>query len=385
MRSFLQWWRGRPKSYRTKAEAEASFWGDFTARWIATGIVPPWADVRLAIGQAIALGHRDRVLGGELENLSRKLRFVRDALHRVACQTRQGPTRVLELGCGAGFLSLEMGRQGAEVLGVDISPGQIAVARYFSRNGTRWSEALYPTYQELTLLPGVFRPPEYEILDLNREQPGGSFDVIFAHDAIHHVADPEDLLRRLNPFVRPGGWILMIDHQETAVSSKSVDALREALADLSGRWASGMPPARIPKPEPYDQTVSFPATLGCEIMQGLGDWLRLQGFPLSQVSEATAESVPPRWPSQESSFEGVSKSELGNRLRRVLEVLGYEGVTLETAFEPWREELASLRPEEMSWQIFYGLRAQAEEEILARSPELGEFFYLRARKVSITN
>jgi SAM-dependent methyltransferase len=336
--------------------------------------------VRLAISQAIALGHRDRVLGGELENLSRKLRFLRDALHRVSSQVQQGPTRVLELGCGAGFLSLEMGRQGAEVLGIDISPGQIIVARYFSKNGMHWPESLYPTYQGLTFRPSAFRPPEYEILDLNREQPRGSFDVIFAHDAVHHIASAEDLMGKLDPLLRSGGWVLLIDHQETEEGRRSSDALRGALADYCGRWTIEMPLADVPRAEPYDQKVCFPPLLGKEVMQGLGDWLRREGFPLSRVSEATAETVPPPWPSKESSFEGVGKRDLGRRLRHVAQVLGYEEVMLETAFEPWREELVSLRPEGMDWHTFYALRAKAEDEVLAKSPGLGEFFYLRARK-----
>ncbi|MFH1742084.1 MAG: methyltransferase domain-containing protein [bacterium] len=380
MRSFLDWWRRRSTSYEKQADAEAAFWGDFTARWIATGIVPPWADVRLAVGQAIGLGHRDRVLGGELENLSRKLRFLRDALHRVSSCSHQRLTNVLDLGCGAGFLSLEMGRQGAQVLGVDLSMGQIAVARYFSKNGMQWPSALYPTYQGIGFRGEDFKPPVYEIADLNREQPDGAFDIVFAHDAIHHLSDPEGLLKRLDPLIQPGGWIFLIDHQETSEREQSWNAFRSAVSQRCAQWMSGALCSDIPRVEPYDRKISFPETLGLDIMHGLGDWLGGEGFPVASISKATADSAPPPWPSEESSFEGVSSRDLGQRICRVLNSLGYEDVVLQTAFEPWREDLVRLRPEGMDWQTFYGIRAQAEDRALADAPNSGDFFYLRAQK-----
>jgi len=383
VRSLLKRWKpSRTRSYETQAASEAAFWGDFTARWIATGIIPPWADIRLALGQAISLGHRDRVLGGELENLSRKLRFLREALSRVASLASRQPTRVLDLGCGAGFLSLEMARQGADVLGVDLSPGQIAVARYFGDNGVRWSRALYPVYQGLDLKADRFKPPSYRVLDLNQEQPAGPFNVLFAHDAVHHLGQPEQILKNLRSVLEAKGFVFFIDHQETDQQTVALREFRERLADLCREWESDKLSCRVPKVERYREKIDFPKDLGNRIMGGLSEQLRAEGFPLGQVAQATIDSEPPPWPAEESSFEGVSDENLGSRLYNALQHIGFKEVTFKTAFEPWCPALIELRPDGMDWETFYGLRAVAEEEVLVRMPMAGEFFYLFAQKVS---
>ena len=381
MRSLLKRWkRKNSPSYEEQAASEAAFWGDFTSRWIATGIIPPWADIRLAISQAISLGHRDRVLGGELENLSRKLRFLRDALRQVAALARERPIRVLDIGCGAGFLSLETARQGANVLGVDLSPGQIAVARYFGENGMRWPEALYPFYQGLSFDPGKFVAPTYSVLDMNREEPTGPFDVIFAHDAVHHLKQPEQLISRLGTILNDKGWVLLIDHQETAEQDNAWRLFRDTLEEYCQSWKEGRLSVEIPSVERYDRHVDFPPGLGSEIMEGLHERLRQEGFPLNQAVEATPDSEPPPWPVEESSFEGVSERDLGLRVTKVLEKNNFTIVSQETAFEPWRHELTRLRPAKMAWETFYGLRSLVEEEILGRIPVGGEYFFICAQK-----
>lgn len=51
-----------------------------------------------------------------------------DTYHFVKSMISQPTQRILEIGCGNGYLSLELAREGHEVIGIDISPDIIEVA-----------------------------------------------------------------------------------------------------------------------------------------------------------------------------------------------------------------------------------------------------------------
>ena len=58
--------------------------------------------------------------------------------------------RVLDLGCGAGWLSLEMARQDAHVTAVDISPTNLALGRYMVETNARNFPFLYQKFAGLS-------------------------------------------------------------------------------------------------------------------------------------------------------------------------------------------------------------------------------------------
>ncbi len=94
------------------------------------------------------------------------------------------PSRVLDVGCGPGWLADRIRRDGHEVVGVDV------VAH-----------------------PDVgARTDHFVQADLDGGLPdalGAGFDVIVATDVIGHVRDPERLLRELSERLAPGGVILV--------------------------------------------------------------------------------------------------------------------------------------------------------------------------------
>jgi ubiquinone/menaquinone biosynthesis C-methylase UbiE len=79
-------------------------------------------------------------------------------------------TRVLDLGCGSGDLSLQLLARGARVTGVDLSPGMIEVAR--KRAKLHFPEA-----------EAVFIAAPVEDLAL----PPASFDAIVGRFILHHI------------------------------------------------------------------------------------------------------------------------------------------------------------------------------------------------------
>lgn len=94
------------------------------------------------------------------------------------------PLRVLDMGCGAGFLSNYLAERGHQVTGVDTTEENLAVARAHDRTHTA-------TY----LLADACAVP----------CAPGSFDVVCAMDLIEHVEDPARLIAEVGRVLAPGG------------------------------------------------------------------------------------------------------------------------------------------------------------------------------------
>ncbi len=135
---------------------------------------------------------------------------------------RSPPARVLELGCGTGWLGQLLAQRGYEVLGVDISPDAIDLARQLqARRG----------------LAGVsYRVGDYE--DLRVDPP---VDYVVFHDALHHAEDEGAALRAAYAALRPGGLVLCIEPGEGHSQAASS---RRAVVEF-GVHEKDMPPATI--------------------------------------------------------------------------------------------------------------------------------------------
>ncbi|MBE2896799.1 bifunctional 2-polyprenyl-6-hydroxyphenol methylase/3-demethylubiquinol 3-O-methyltransferase UbiG [Pasteurellaceae bacterium HPA106] len=97
--------------------------------------------------------------------------------------------RVLDVGCGGGILSESMARMGAQVVGIDMSPQPLAVAREHARD-----QSLSIDYRQQT------------IESLAAEQ-GGQFDVITCMEMLEHVPDPAAVVRACQQLLKPNGVV----------------------------------------------------------------------------------------------------------------------------------------------------------------------------------
>jgi 2-polyprenyl-3-methyl-5-hydroxy-6-metoxy-1,4-benzoquinol methylase len=98
--------------------------------------------------------------------------------------------RALDVGCGDGFLARAIAGRGLDVVGIDVSPGMIALAR--SRT------------------PGDLHV-EYLVGDVMTEPlPVGSFDVVVTVNMVHHLPLAA-IVPRLAAATAPGGTLLIQD------------------------------------------------------------------------------------------------------------------------------------------------------------------------------
>lgn len=104
---------------------------------------------------------------------------------RAAQRTQDRPLRILDFGCGTGWLGAELAVYG-EVTGIDLSPAAI-------QHGQQ-------EYPALHLMAGDFDDPRLV----------GPFDVIISSDVIAHVADQQRYIARAAELLRPGGIFFLM-------------------------------------------------------------------------------------------------------------------------------------------------------------------------------
>lgn len=98
--------------------------------------------------------------------------------------------RVLDFGCGTGYQTLALAREGAaHVCGVDINPALLASARTLA--------AASPERDRVSFVLGA------------DALPAASFDVIISQNSMEHFPDPVSVLETMRRVLRPGGRVLI--------------------------------------------------------------------------------------------------------------------------------------------------------------------------------
>ncbi len=106
---------------------------------------------------------------------------------------------VLDVGCGGGILSEAMARQGAQVLGIDLSDQVLGVAQLHA-----WEEGLTKdlTYRHVSL--------EQLATELLRDRLSTmSFGAITCMEMLEHVPDPVAIVSTCARLLQPGGWLFL--------------------------------------------------------------------------------------------------------------------------------------------------------------------------------
>lgn len=115
-------------------------------------------------------------------------------------------TRVLDAATGTGDLAFAAAQRGAQVIGLDITPGMIRLAR---QKAVRFRESRHTT---ATGPHFRSRVPEFVVADMMALPfPGGFFDVVTTGYGLRNVPDLTTALMEINRVLRPGGKLLSLD------------------------------------------------------------------------------------------------------------------------------------------------------------------------------
>ncbi|MDP8958290.1 MAG: class I SAM-dependent methyltransferase, partial [Actinomycetota bacterium] len=137
----------------------------------------------------------------------------------------QGPLAILDLGCGSGFLSLELARGGHRVLGLDVDEESIALAR----RGLAHSPPLVGqlSYQQVDVLEW---DPEPE-----------TFDAVVISRVLHHLPGASEVVGRVGGWLKQGGRLVCLDFAYDLFDRRSAAWIYQmrGLLQAAGMYAGG--------------------------------------------------------------------------------------------------------------------------------------------------
>jgi 2-polyprenyl-6-hydroxyphenyl methylase / 3-demethylubiquinone-9 3-methyltransferase len=127
----------------------------------------------------------------------------------------QATARVLDVGCGAGFLANDLAQHGFQVTGLDASENSLAVARRYDATGT-------VIYQ----IGDAYHLPYAD----------ESFEAVCAMDFLEHIEKPEQIIMEIARVLKPDGlfffhtfnrnflaWLIVIKGVEWVVKNTPPD------------------------------------------------------------------------------------------------------------------------------------------------------------------
>lgn len=126
--------------------------------------------------------------------------------------------KVIELGCGCGYLSLELARNGLDVVGVDLSPKSIEIAKRFAKENP-----FKENFGSLTYICG-----DVSSMDLGKNV----YDSAVFFGTLHHVPDINSILSKVHATLKKGGNLIVcepISENFTKESAEFAAILRAVL------------------------------------------------------------------------------------------------------------------------------------------------------------
>lgn len=132
--------------------------------------------------------------------------------------------RILEIGCGNGYLSLELARDGHEVIGLDKSKEIIEMAER-----TRAAHPITPGFGKLI----------YECADIGIwEAARGSFDIIIVNRTLHHLHHLQPALAKMKHLLSSTGLFICQDYAYDRLNDQTASWMysMQQLLFLSGLY-----------------------------------------------------------------------------------------------------------------------------------------------------
>lgn len=181
---------------------EGEYWGEFFRAYYAVGDTSI-LDIR-------SRGKHPPFLNygvGEVDDLEKRRRWGPWPRHLgrmlfVPLRHVRGK-RGLDFGCGGGQFALEAAYQGVNVVGFDISPQSLSIAREYARSVGLDNQYVYAESGNLPFRPKVF-------------------SLLMCKDSLHHLPDPERAIKKVKSLLLPDALVIIIEHIGNSVLAKRV-------------------------------------------------------------------------------------------------------------------------------------------------------------------
>jgi SAM-dependent methyltransferase len=189
--------------YQQRLQEEARFWDERAELLLSSGRVPLWFDHRR--GEDVRFLPLDQLRGAGIRADPVLYRLIYGKMmDSIIEETTRNKGYALDLGCGCGWLSLELARCGMDVDGYDIAPKQIEIATRFARESQESAEPL---------LHGDFGSTNYQVVDLNHAVlETGKYEAVVSMGALHHIQRLDHLLDEIQKSLKPGGKFLFYEY-----------------------------------------------------------------------------------------------------------------------------------------------------------------------------
>jgi len=195
------------RNHRQKTEAEAEYWNKKADNEYC---VP---DIRnLDANKDILYIWDDSVIEDIIRGEFRRF-IINKALEKKGGD-------VLEIGCGTGWLSLELARAGMHVKGVDLSEKRIAIAQ-------RYLEQLKKKENIKGDIDYIACPIQ-EVLFKE-----SVFDLVVCWDSLHHIQNIESIMRKTTRWLKPDGQLIVFEYIGLRFLNKIIIMIIYALPIIS--------------------------------------------------------------------------------------------------------------------------------------------------------
>ena len=186
--------------YDARIAQEEMYWGEFEADANRHG-VPWWCDLRRATKLT-------KVISGWMYDPTIEW-ILRGSYKAKLIEIASGVKgNALDLGCGAGWLSLELARRGMRVDGFEISDTRLNIAREYLRNNV---------FKE------GFGSVNYRIEDINKVSlKKNNYESAVSWDTLHHIPEIERVIKEIYESLKPRGYFILYDHIGLSKRNKTV-------------------------------------------------------------------------------------------------------------------------------------------------------------------